>query len=96
MKKPTKANAEKFMQDIEGDQVFFLGDGSVFKNLKELASGLRKMKKDQYTYHVNAEKNDFANWVQFVIGDKDLSAEMRKAKSKAALVKTLSARLKQY
>lgn len=61
------------LDDVDGDKRFFVCDGSIIKNLKELGVVLKNMSDETFGYHVNEEKNDFSNWVKDVIGDEELA-----------------------
>ena len=52
------------------------------------------MGKNDFAHHVNAQRNDFAAWIRQVIGDKDLAKSLGKIKTKAALAKKVSERVK--
>jgi len=69
--KKTKYNYE--LKELEPKNYFYACDGSVFKNLIDLANALRKMKVKTFKYHVNREKNDFSKWVRHCIKDKKLA-----------------------
>lgn len=94
MKTVSKADARKFLADVPDYQLFWLNDGSVLKSLNELNTALTKMKADVFMHHVNKERNDFANWILDVIGDKELAQSIRKLKSKAGIKKKVAARLR--
>ena len=71
---------------IDASKYFYVCDGSVLKSLAELRSALKKMPDDVYSYH--ASRNDWANWIEFVFGKKDL-ADKAKGANKAGLAKLL-------
>jgi len=81
------------LEDVPQDKVFWCNDGRVLRNLKGLASALKEMKKDIYSYHANAEKNDFSNWVRDVIGDVALAYQLRKAKTRETAARCVLERL---
>ena len=70
--------------DVSPEKSFWLCDGRVFKNLKELGAAMEKMTDGTWKYHVTKERNDFANWAENVFGDKKLGLEIRKAKNAKA------------
>jgi hypothetical protein len=73
-KKTKNPEAVRFFTENVPDQfVFYVGDGTVLKNLKETVKALRKMKDETFSSHVNRDKNDFANWITDVMGYHDLA-----------------------
>jgi len=75
---------------MEESQYFYVCDGEVLKSVEDLAGSLEhQMSDDTFRYHCNTEKNDFANWVSEIIGDKKLSKTIAKAKSKEAMLNKL-------
>ena len=87
--KTTKASAKEFLKSVEGDFRFFSCNGEVFENLEELISGLGEINKNEFSHHSNKEKNDFADWAEYVLGDKTLSESLNNART--AKTKTLKA-----
>ncbi len=67
------------------DKRFVLKDGRVLKDLIELAHALEYMSDDVFNHHVNNSKNDFRNWVRDVFSQKELAAELEKAKTRSDL-----------
>lgn len=51
---------------ISPEHYFILQSGLSIKSLEELILVLGNIDKDTYDFHVNDEKNDFANWIRFV------------------------------
>jgi hypothetical protein len=68
--------------EIKPEHHFILSSGEKLENLSELVEGLKKMDDTVYDYHVSSTKNDFANWVGDVMGLKDLSQNIKSAKTK--------------
>jgi len=67
--------------EISPDKYFYLVDGNVLTNLKDLTSALKDMKKEIFNYHVTKDKNDFANWIENVFENKELAIKIRKIKT---------------
>lgn len=82
--KTAKLAAEKY-PDCVPEKSFWVNDGKVLQNLKELPSALRNMSDQTFLHHVNAAKHDFANWVEHVFGEKQLAEGARKIKHKVGL-----------
>lgn len=53
------------------NKYFYVCDGSVLKSLGELKKALKTMPDDVYNYH--AGRNDWASWIDGVLGKKDLA-----------------------
>lgn len=68
----------------EGNNRFWVHDGPVLSDIAELNRALKEMNDDQYAYHVNESKNDFANWVDEVLQDPHCAEDLRHAKSRHA------------
>jgi hypothetical protein len=79
--KITRTMAQKSLSDVPDEKAFWSHDGKMFKNLKELAEGLKNMDDETFMYHANAYKNDFATWVRDVIEDPDLAKDLIKSMS---------------
>lgn len=88
--------ARNFMTDVPEDKVFWSHDGQMYRNLNELAQGLANMNDETYMYHANEAKNDFARWVQDVIGDRDLAFDLENTTSRQEALKKVNSRLNYY
>jgi hypothetical protein len=62
----------------------------------ELKDSLEGMPDDVFKYHVTKEKNDFADWVEFVLGDSELATGLRKSKKPSTARSVVVRRLKVY
>jgi len=89
-----KRPARKRLPDVAEEHTFLANDGQVLKNLSHLPPALQKMSQDTFAHHVNAERNDFANWIKDVMGENKLADEVRNFKSKSALMKAVQAKLR--
>jgi len=69
----------KKISKIKPEHYFMVVDGSVIKDLKELASALDKMSDDSFYYHVNEWKNDFYNWTKNVFKELELAEKLLEA-----------------
>lgn len=93
MKGISQADAKFFLRDIQPENSFWLNTGPTLKNLEELNNFLPNMSNEQFSYHLNKEKNDFAKWIDEVIGDKKLAKDLANVKTKVALQKIVAKRL---
>jgi len=85
--------ALKMLEDVPGDKQFYCSDGRVLKNLVELGSALTEMSEETYSYHSNATKTDFSNWIKDVIGDEKLARDLGKSINKVRASKAVSDRI---
>ena len=79
--------------DVHEEKKFWVNDGSILKNLKELPDALKQMSDETFMHHVNENKNDFANWVEDVVGERKLARELRSLNSRAAMMTAVKRRL---
>lgn len=75
---------------------FWINNGPILKNLEDLKNALKKISEETFKYHVSKEKNDFANWVKNVLGDKVLANKLARIRTIKTMIKTVEERLKEY
>ncbi len=80
----------------QGEQCFWTTDGKVLSNVAELCDALASMSDEVFLHHANADKNDFANWVEAVLEDRDLAKSLRSAKKATTAHTAVARRLKSY
>jgi starch phosphorylase len=81
--KSKQSAAEKTMINVPEDKVFWNRDGQVFRNLQDLAQGLKTMSDETYSHHVIDSRNDFARWTGEVIGDDELSKDLEQSANRS-------------
>ena len=64
------------VQDVPEHQHFYFVNGMKARNVKELAEIMDRIEQEVFDYHVNAEKNDFYNWVRHVFSDIELAEKL--------------------
>ncbi len=79
--------------NLEPEKCFWLYDGQVLRNLEELSQALEKMSDEVFKYHANKEKNDFANWVENIFGDRKLASDLKKVKTAKTAAKKVKIRI---
>ncbi len=75
------------------DKEFVLHDGSRIRNLLDLTIALEKISDVAFSKFVNTQKNDFSNWIEFVLLDKNLADKIRYVLSKNTTVNILKDRI---
>lgn len=93
MDRVLKHDAERLLANVPEENVFRLHNGHIFKNMGELSQALSKMGNDDFTYHVNTEKNDFSKWVKDIIKDEKLAKDIAKSKNQSQTAKTVADRI---
>ena len=86
-----KKAAVKKVTEAAPEKSFWLCDGRVLRSLKDLAGELEKMDDLTWKYHVTSQKNDFANWVEGVFGEKKLGTALRAIKNPKMAAKKIKA-----
>lgn len=79
-----------------GSECFWTTDGRVLSNLVELRDSLSAMGDEAFKHHVTKDKNDFADWIEYILGDKALAKALRKAKKATSARTIVVRRLKTY
>jgi hypothetical protein len=93
MPRIAKKDAERLLGNVVGDHVFRYCDGRVIASMPELEEALNAISDETYSYHANAEKNDFANWAREVIGDQKLANDLVKSAGRAQAAKAVANRV---
>jgi hypothetical protein len=98
VKKAPRASKKqkRILARAEGPQCFWVTDGTIIADLVELSAALKTMERDVFAHHVNAERNDFADWVEWVLGDSELAEMSRTLQTPKALHTAVIRRLKIY
>ena len=92
-----KGNTKKELISSLPEQCFWVHDGPILSDMKELLSALKKdISNDQYLHHLEGGRNDFADWIEHTLGDRACAQELRKVKRKDTAVKKLEMCLKGY
>lgn len=93
MPKTLSQVAEKYLADVPDDVVFRVHDNGVLKNLRELSEALKTMHDEIFSYHSNAEKKDFSNWVRDIIGDTKLARDLERARTRLQAARAVERRI---
>lgn len=87
--------SRRFLSDVCPENCFWVNNGPILKNLSELLSTLKSISDETFRHHANPQKNDFAKWIDEVIGDKKLAKDIAKSRNKKSLIKKVDFRVKQ-
>jgi hypothetical protein len=86
-------NTKSYLADVPQEFAFWVCDGQILKNLRELRDAFAVMNDYTFTYHVNDAKNDFHNWVKDIVRDDALASQLLKAGSPLAAVRVVTDRI---
>ncbi|MBI2546795.1 hypothetical protein HYV81_06475 [Candidatus Woesearchaeota archaeon] len=89
----TYHEASGMLEDVHEGKHFRTKEGATAKNLHELYDVIRKMGDAEFSHHLNADKNDFREWVHHAVQDYDLAQELGKCKSREQVMAKLEKRL---
>ncbi len=76
------------LDNVPEDKAFILGEKRLF-NLFSLLVELRKMGDEQYSHYASEKYNYFSDWIQKVVGHKELADAMRTVKTREAAIAVL-------
>jgi hypothetical protein len=76
-------------QSVAPEHVFHFRDGKKAHNLNDLKEVLQTQSDDEFNHHVDANNNDYANWVEYVYKDKTLADELRKMMTRTQMLEKL-------
>ncbi len=92
-----QTNAETariYLRDVEPMwKAFWFHMHLVAKNLEEFAAGMAEISDEVFAYHASGQKNDFAAWVQEVIGDSVLARQLEVVDTKEEVAAVLRRRV---
>ena len=92
---PKKAG-KKVLLIANNQQSFWVNNGQILNSLLALESALGGMTKETFSYHVAKDRNDFAQWVEYVLVDAACAADLRKAKTVSSAKTAVKKHLKTY
>jgi hypothetical protein len=86
-----KLDKKSILRKIDGDEVFFVNDGSVIRSLRDLPAALTGMQAETFMFH--KERDDFSNWIRDVCGDRRLATELSKIKTQTTSIRKVKERV---
>ena len=89
----TQEAARKFLTNVRPENSFWINNGPIINNLKNLPKAIEQIDDTTFMHHVNIEKNDFSKWITDCIGDTKLAEDLRKIRTKEEFVKKLKKRV---
>jgi uncharacterized protein YabN with tetrapyrrole methylase and pyrophosphatase domain len=90
------SSKKKEMRVAPVEQAFWVYFGPILHTLIDLEQCFDIITEEQFAYHVNKEKNDFAKWTGGTLREKDLALELKKCKNKNTAQKTVRIYIKKH
>jgi hypothetical protein len=78
---------------IDEGSYFYVSDGTILKNARDMLNFLNKCSDEIFSSHVNLDKNDLANWARDVLKEKRLAKKMMRVTSRGELIGLVEERL---
>jgi purine-binding chemotaxis protein CheW len=81
------------LDDVHHEYHFISHEGKPIKNVHELLTYVKDLDKETFGEFVNEEKNDFYNWIKYVVKDDKLADQIQHVTSKKDVTKELRDRI---
>lgn len=94
MEKASRMDVNRILGDVQTGMCFWVNNGPILHNLEDLSAALKVMDLKTFRHHVNKDKNDFAVWIDEVIGDKILAKSLSKIKTRKTTLKKVNDRIR--
>ncbi|NQU78476.1 hypothetical protein HQ545_01780 [Candidatus Woesearchaeota archaeon] len=75
-----KRDENNKLREILPEQHFILNDGTKIKNIEELAILMDRISDEDFSFHVQEDKNDFSNWIRDVFKNPEMAEELEQIK----------------
>lgn len=95
-KSTAKKSTKKPLVYAPDNASFWVNNGQILNSLTALRDALAEMQKEVYLYHVKKDQNDFAKWVEVVLGDSKLAKDLSKAGTPSTARSVVVRHLKAY
>ncbi|MBU0472159.1 MAG: hypothetical protein KKF65_06020 [Nanoarchaeota archaeon] len=69
-------------RELKEEEYFYLKSGNVLKSIEELYDKIGSLLDEDFFFHVNDGKNDFANWIRNIFQEEELATKLFAVKTK--------------
>jgi KaiC/GvpD/RAD55 family RecA-like ATPase len=80
---------ESIVQSEEHNKFLFPVSGKEVKTLKELKEFLENTDEEEFSYHLNEERNDFENWVRDALNEEELAELIKRKGTKEGVIQVI-------
>jgi len=89
--------ASRVLVQAKGEQAFWVWCGPTISDLRELRDALdSSLSDEQFAHHVGPDRNDFARWVDEVLGDPECARALGQVATREEAVRVIEASLATY
>ena len=81
---------------LASDKWFYFVGGKTARTLEELRDSLEQISNEEFVFHVNGAKNDFANWIEGVFNQRDLARELRHVMERKDTIQIINRHIKEH
>ena len=92
-KQISKKEARKLLAIVKPEKSFWLNNGPIISSLRHLPKAIDEADYNAFRHHVNENKNDFARWIEEVIGDSKLACDLKRIKTRKDFLDKLKSRV---
>lgn len=86
---------KKILEKVHPDKTFKTRTGAEIWGLQDLLDFLEIMDEETFKHHVTSHRNDFAQWIEDVLGDTGLSKQLRKTRDSMKTQELLAHRIQE-
>lgn len=83
------------LRNVHPKVVLHIKNGSIIRNLYDLANELSLMDEETFRYHVTNERNDFHDWVYHIVRDDRLATVFADLKDRRLMLAAVEKRIQQ-
>lgn len=83
----------KELVQVDGQYCFWIHNGPVLKNLTDFNTALKQIGDDQFGYHANHDRNDFAAWIGDALKDPELAEKIRQVYTRDSAIAIVGSHL---
>jgi hypothetical protein len=94
--KCVKLNIKKAIPRVLESEAFRVFDGKKIHSIQDLITALERMEHSVFRIHVNSKKNDFAQWIRFVLNDKKLARLLRWTTTKETTIQKIRSYIEEH
>lgn len=93
----SKKASKKTLPVAVPEKRFWVHNGPILGDMRELYNALEhELNDEQFKHHVGAKRNDFAQWVQDVLGDRTCATKLKRMKTRKSMAKAVKECVEKY